>query len=35
MIQNEWVFIFFVMTLFVIMWSGDWTVNVLTCHHGG
>jgi hypothetical protein len=35
MIQNEWVFIFFVMTLFVIMWNGDWMVNGLTCHHGG
>jgi hypothetical protein len=33
--QNEWAFIFFVMKLFVIMWSGDWMVNDLTCHHGG
>jgi hypothetical protein len=33
-IQNECVFIFFAMTLFVIAWNGDWMVYALACHHG-
>jgi hypothetical protein len=35
-IQNEHVFIFFIMTLFVIMWNDGWMViYILACHHGG
>jgi hypothetical protein len=33
-IQNECVFIFFAMTLFVIAWNGGWMVYALACHHG-
>ncbi len=33
-IPNEFEFIFFTMTLFVILWSGSWMVNALACHHG-
>jgi hypothetical protein len=33
-IQNEYVFIFFVMPL-VNTWNGSWMVNTLACHHQG
>jgi hypothetical protein len=30
-IQNMCVYIFFAMTIFVIMWSGGWMVKTLDC----
>ncbi len=32
-IKNEYLFLFFVITLFIITWSDGWMGNALTCHH--
>jgi hypothetical protein len=34
-IQNEYVFIYFLMTSFVVTWNDGWMVNGFPCHNEG